>query len=108
MRKACRSCSGDRNAKTRAVRRPGRSYRPEVMDDIEAGEVARDELDFIQRIEAYDGSDVGRFAEIIGAYLDEAPHGDQKRILDNVMRLHEAVANSAAWRRVEGDLEQLT
>ncbi|WP_172125390.1 hypothetical protein [Devosia sp. 919] len=85
-----------------------RAYQPENLDDIDAVDIARDEMEFIQRIEAYDGHDVSRFAEIVGTYLARAPAGDQKRFTNNLMRLHDAVANGAAWCNVSDDLDSLT
>lgn len=73
-----------------------RTYQPDHLDEIDAGDEARAEMDLILRIEAYDPSDVKRFAEIVGAYLHGAPERDKQRLMDNLMRLHEVVARTDA------------
>ena len=85
-----------------------RSYQSDEFDDIETGDVAREEMDFIQRVEADNGDDVGRFAAILGVYLAGAPVGDRKRILDNLMCLSEAVAHIDLQREVLEGLDSLT
>lgn len=60
--------------------------------DMDSLDEARDELDFIQRIESYTAGDISRFAALVEAYLENAPTGDAKRITDNLRAMLEAVA----------------
>lgn len=96
---------GDELNKVLAARRERRnnairSYRSEDLDDIETGDLARDEMDFIQRLEAYSGDDLDRFAEIVGIYLAGAPAGERRRIADVLLSLREAVTNDELRREV--------